>query len=277
MSSLVSSQCWSTNICTLPTFPTVLTIFHRLAGERSILASLEQYILVNSGDIVSGGIDSLTMMQVLNLYGLCRGLAKVNYEVSHSPEAERILFHILTESEWDLPSAMIHPVAVRWLFQQEKICKPLSYQLLKFCRRNCSDGNQIIIHGDKSHIMDVQVIAELVVTGDNYAAKLLMCLLVQLSEEGAQKHDIVAVVNLIATVINIFPAASDQLCLHGIGNAILTVVYYNSSHSSSSEFLVAILLLICNILSSVHPEKLSDGESWLALSTKVLCQKFSCI
>ncbi|KAK6255277.1 hypothetical protein QQP08_013866 [Theobroma cacao] len=242
----------------------------RLAGERSILASLEQYILVNSGDIVSGGIDSLTMMQVLNLYGLCRGLAKVNYEVSHSPEAERILFHILTESEWDLPSAMIHPVAVRWLFQQEKICKPLSYQLLKFCRRNCSDGNQIIIHGDKSHIMDVQVIAELVVTGDNYAAKLLMCLLVQLSEEGAQKHDIVAVVNLIATVINIFPAASDQLCLHGIGNAILTVVYYNSSHSSSSEFLVAILLLICNILSSVHPEKLSDGESWLALSTKLI-------
>ncbi|XP_017975720.1 PREDICTED: protein PRD1 isoform X1 [Theobroma cacao] len=242
----------------------------RLAGERSILASLEQYILVNSGDIFSGGIDSLTMMQVLNLYGLCRGLAKVNYEVSHSPEAERILFHILTESEWDLPSAMIHPVAVRWLFQQEKICKPLSYQLLKFCRRNCSDGNQIIIHGDKSHIMDVQVIAELVVTGDNYAAKLLMCLLVQLSEEGAQKHDIVAVVNLIATVINIFPAASDQLCLHGIGNAILTVVYYNSRHSSSSEFLVAILLLICNILSSVHPEKLSDGESWLALSTKLI-------
>ncbi|XVF37892.1 hypothetical protein REPUB_Repub20aG0050200 [Reevesia pubescens] len=242
----------------------------RLADERSVLASLEQYILVNSGDFLSGGIDSLTLMQVLNLYGPCRGLAKVNNQASHSMEAERILFHILTESKWDLPSAMIHPMALIWLFQQEKISKPLSYQLLKFCRRTCYDGNQIIIQGDNSHILDVKVISELVATGDNYAAKLLTCLLVWLAEEGAQNHDIIAVVNLISTVINIFPTASDQLCMHGIGNAILTVVYYNSSHSSSSELLLAILLLIFNILSTVQPETLSDGESWLALSTKLI-------
>ena len=215
-------------------------------------------------------------MQVLNLYGLCRCLAKVNNQVSHSLEAERILFHILTESEWDLPSATIHPVAVMWLFQQDKIRKPLSCQLLKFCIRNCSDENQIIIHEDNSQIIDVRVIAELVATGNNYAAELLMCSLVRLAEEGAQNHDIIAVVNLISTVINIFPAASDQLCLHGIGNAVLMVVDYNSSHSSSSELLVTILLLLFNILSTVHPETLSDGESWLALSTKVLCQ-FSCL
>ncbi|KAL4273284.1 hypothetical protein GQ457_13G028810 [Hibiscus cannabinus] len=208
-----------------------------LADERSVLASLEQYILVNSGDFFSGSINSSTMMQVLNLYGLCRGLAKLSNQVSHSLEAERILFHMLSQSEWDLPSATIHPVAVRWLFQQEKISKPLSYQLLKFCRRDCSDGNQILI---------------------------------QLTEEGAQKQDIIAVVNLISTALNIFPAASDQLCLHGIGNSILMVVYYNSSHSSSSELLVAILLLLFNILSTVHHETLSDGESWLALSTKLI-------
>ncbi|OMO55503.1 Armadillo-type [Corchorus olitorius] len=215
----------------------------RLADERSILASLEQYILVNSGNFLSGRIDSSTMMQVLNLYGLCRGLAKVNYQVSHSLEAERILFRILTENEWDLPSAMIHPVALMWLFQQEKISKPLSYQLLKFCRRNCSDWNQIIIHGDNRLIIDARLIAELVVTGDNYAAKLLICLLVQLAEEEAQNHDLMAVVNLIATVINISPAASDQLCLHGIGNAILIVL---------------------------HHETLSDEEAWVALSTKLI-------
>ncbi|KAL4269984.1 hypothetical protein GQ457_HM001740 [Hibiscus cannabinus] len=208
-----------------------------LADERSVLASLEQYILVNSGDFFSGSINSSTMMQVLNLYGLCRGLAKLSNQVSHSLEAERILFHMLSQSEWDLPSATIHPVAVRWLFQQEKISKPLSYQLLKFCRRDCSDGNQILI---------------------------------QLTEEGAQNQDIIAVVNLISTALNIFPAASDQLCLHGIGNSILMVVYYNSSHSSSSELLVAILLLLFNILSTVHHEALSDGESWLALSTKLI-------
>ncbi|KAK8571600.1 hypothetical protein V6N13_047267 [Hibiscus sabdariffa] len=241
-----------------------------LADERSVLASLEQYILVNSGDFFSGSINSSTMMQVLNLYGLCRGLAKLSNQVSHSLEAERILFHLLSQSEWDLPSAMIHPVAVRWLFQQEKISKPLTYQLLKFCRRDCSDGNQILIRKDKSHIIDVRVIADLVATRDNYAAKLLVCLLVELTEEGAQNQDIIAVVNLISTALNIFPAASDQLCLHGIGNSILMVVYYNSSHSSSSELLVAILLLLFNILSTVHHEALSDGESWLALPTKLI-------
>ncbi|KAK8548369.1 hypothetical protein V6N12_061283 [Hibiscus sabdariffa] len=241
-----------------------------LADERSVLASLEQYILVNSGDFFSGSINSSTMMQVLNLYGLCRGLAKLSNQVSHSLEAERILFHMLSQSEWDLPSATIHTVAVRWLFQQEKISKPLSYQLLKFCRRDCSVGNQILFGMDKSHIIDVRVIADLVATRDNYAAKLLVCLLVELTEEGAQKQDIIAVVNLISTALNIFPAASDQLCLHGIGNSILMVVYYNSSHSSSSELLVAILLLLFNILSTVHHEALSDEESWLALSTKLI-------
>ncbi|TYI38348.1 hypothetical protein ES332_A02G020300v1 [Gossypium tomentosum] len=241
-----------------------------LADERSVLASLEQYILVNSGDFLSGSIDSLTMMQVLNLYGLCRGLAKASNQVSHSLEAERILFHMLCQSEWDLPSAVIHPVAVTWLFQQEKISKPLSCQLLKFCRRDCSDGNRILIHRDNNQTIDVRVIADLVARRDNHAAKLLMCLLVELAEEGAQNQDIIAVVNLILTVINIFPTASDQLCLHGIGNAILMVVYYNSSHSSSSELLLATLLLLFNILSTVHHETLSDGESWLALSTKLI-------
>ncbi|XVE81218.1 hypothetical protein DITRI_Ditri15bG0045200 [Diplodiscus trichospermus] len=241
-----------------------------LADERSVLASLEEYILFNNGEFLSGGIDLLTMMQVLNLYGLCRGLVKMNNKVSHSLEAERILFHTLTESEWDLPSAMIHPVAVIWLFQQEKISKPLSSQLLKFCVRNCSEGNQIIIHEDNSHLIDVRVIAELVATGNNFAAELLMCLLVQLAEEGAQNHDIISVVNLISTVINIFPAASDQLCLHGIGNAILMIVYYNSRHSSYSELLVTTLLLLFNILSTVKPETLSDEESWPALATKLI-------
>ncbi|KAK9902978.1 hypothetical protein M0R45_001369 [Rubus argutus] len=77
----------------------------RLADDKLVLASLEQYILVNSTDLQSGAIDSFTKMMLVHLYGLYRGLTKVSYEIPFSPEAERILFQIVTENEWDLPSA----------------------------------------------------------------------------------------------------------------------------------------------------------------------------
>ncbi|KAK9288539.1 hypothetical protein L1049_016998 [Liquidambar formosana] len=241
----------------------------RLADEKLVLASLEQYILVNSSDFLFVAVDSVTMVQLLNLYGLYRGLAKMNYQIPYSPEAERILFQLVVEKEWDMPSARIHSTALKWMFQQEKISKPLSYQILKFCRSSSSNGNHIIANGNNYQNIDVQVIAELVAAGDNYGAMLLVCLLKQLVEEEGHEHDIISVLNLMTIIINIFPSASNQFCLHGIGNAVQNL-YYHSSNSSLPQIFIAISLLVFNILRTVHSEILSDDEAWLAVTMKLM-------
>ncbi|KAA8548339.1 hypothetical protein F0562_000023 [Nyssa sinensis] len=74
----------------------------RLADDKLVLASLEQYILVNRSEFFYEAADSVTIEILVNLYGLYRGLAKMSYQISYSPEAERILFHLVTEKEWDL-------------------------------------------------------------------------------------------------------------------------------------------------------------------------------
>lgn len=204
----------------------------------------------------------------MNLYGLYRGLAKVGYQIPYSPEAERILFELVAQNEWDLSSATIHFTSLKWLFQQEKIIKPLSYQILKFCRNNSSSGSHIIIHGNDSQNIDVQGLAKLVAAGDNLGAVLLVSLLQQLIEEEGNERDIISVVNLMVDIINIFPAASDQLSMHGIGNGIQDL-FSHSSHSLSQQMFVAIAILIFDILWSVQPETLSDGETWLAVTMKV--------
>lgn len=233
-----------------------------------MLASLEQYILINCSDLLCGVTDKLTMMQLVNVYGLYRGVAKMNYPIPYSPEAERILFQLVTENEWDLPSSRIHLASLKWLFQQEKISQPLSYQILKFCQINCSDGNQIIVHGENSQSINLKVIAELATSGDNYLPRLLVCLLIQIVEEENQEHDVISVLNLLTTVIDISPDALDQLCLHGIGNAIRTV-YHNPNHSLSPQIFVAISHLMFNILRTVHPKALCDDEAWLVVTVKV--------
>lgn len=201
-------------------------------------------------------------MWLLNLYGFFRNFVDKSYQISYSLEAERILFYLVTENEWDLPSAVIHSSSLRWLFQQEKMSKPLSYQILKFCRIY---GIDVVVHG--SQTIDEKVIAELVAAGDNYAAAILVSLLIELVEQEGHEHDIVAIVNFMEKAIDIFPATSDQLCLHGIGNAI-RALYYKSNHYSPQTFM-AISLVTFNILCSVHPEILSDNEAWVAVTVKV--------
>ncbi|KAJ6956321.1 protein putative RECOMBINATION INITIATION DEFECT 1 [Populus alba x Populus x berolinensis] len=240
----------------------------RLADEKSMLASLEQYILVNSSDLLCGIVDPLKMTQLINLYGLSRAAAKMNHQIPYSPEAERILFHLLNETEWDLPSSRIHLESLEWLFQQEKISKPLSNQILKFCRSNSSNRTQIIVHGE-NQIMNLQVISEMASSADNHVARLCVCLLIQLVEEESQEHDIISLVKLMAMIINIFPSASDQLCLHGIGHAIRTL-YHNSSCGSSPQVSMAMTYLMFNILQSVHPEALCNDEAWLAVTVKLM-------
>ncbi|KAM3756392.1 hypothetical protein ACB098_02G108200 [Castanea mollissima] len=241
----------------------------RLADEKSVLASLEQYLLVNSNDLQSGATDSLALMRVVNLYGLFRDLASMSSQIPYSLKAERILFQLLTENEWDLPCTIVHSVSLKWLFQQEKISKQLSYQVLQFCRSNISVGTDIIVHGRNDRVLNTQAFAELVATGDNYGATILVGLLIQLAKDEGQEHDIISVANLMQIIINIFPAASDQLCLHGIGKAIYTL-YYDSSYASSPAILKATSVLSFNILSLVQPEILSDDEYWLAVTMKFM-------
>ncbi|KAF8402165.1 hypothetical protein HHK36_013117 [Tetracentron sinense] len=66
----------------------------RLADEKQVLASLEQYILVNNSNFLSGISDSVTLMQFLHLYSLFRGIAKMSYQIPYSLEAEKLLFHL---------------------------------------------------------------------------------------------------------------------------------------------------------------------------------------
>lgn len=206
----------------------------------------------------------MTLMVLVNLYALYRGIAKMSYQIPYSPEAEKLLFHLIVEKKWDLLAARIHPVGLKWLFQQEKISGPLCLQILNFCRSNSPIGTHIIVRGNQNKKIDIQTIAEFIAAGDNFGPKLLVSLLKQLQEEEGQEENITSVVNFMVVIINIFPDASDQLCMHGIGNAIHSLYYY------SHEISVTCSLLIFNILHSVKPETLSDNEVWFLLTTKVI-------
>ncbi|KAG2726365.1 hypothetical protein I3760_01G108400 [Carya illinoinensis] len=241
----------------------------RLADEKLVLASLDQYLLVNSRDLQYGAADSLAVTRLVNLYALFRGLAKMNYQIPYSSKAESILFQLMTENEWDLPSSGIHSVSLKWLFQQEKISKLLSYQILRFSRSTSSNGTDIIVQGRNDRILSKEAIAKLVAAGDNYGATIFVCLLTDLAKDNGQEHDIISVVTLMETIITIFPAASNQLCLCGIGKAIYTLCY-DTSHTFSPQIVKAISVLSFKILRLVEPEILSSDENWLAVTMKLM-------
>ncbi|KAI4317408.1 hypothetical protein L6164_025277 [Bauhinia variegata] len=239
----------------------------RLADEKLVLASVEQYILVNSRDFQNGATDYMEVMRLVNLYSFLRGLDKTSCQLSYSQEAEAIIFQFINEEGWDLLSARIHPVSLKWLFQQENIIKSLCNQILKFSTSYSSEGADILLCGNYSLTFNVQTLGEIASNEDNYGARLLICLLTQLVEEEGQEHEIIAVLNLIATVIHVFPAASDQLCLHGIGTAIRTLCY--SSRGCLTTILMSISVLVFNILSSVQPEMLSADRGLVAVTMKI--------
>ncbi|KAJ4954943.1 hypothetical protein NE237_011726 [Protea cynaroides] len=241
----------------------------RLADEKQVLASLEQYILVNSSNFLNGITNSVALTQLVHLYGLFRGISKMSYQIPYSPEAEKLIFHLIVEKDWEMFSSRVHRTALNWLFQQEKISGPMSNQVLNFFRFNNMNGNQIIDHGINKSLIDLKVIAELVAEEDNLGAALLVCLLRQLQEREGQEHEITLVMNRIIEILNICPAASDRLCLYGIANAIHSLYYYSSYFLSPQNFVTS-ALLIFNTLRSVQPETLFDDEAWLPLTVKML-------
>ncbi|GAB2235433.1 hypothetical protein Droror1_Dr00025858 [Drosera rotundifolia] len=235
-----------------------------IANKKLVLASLEQYILVNRAELLYGSPDSMTNIEFVNLYGLYRSLAN---HMSYSPEAEKLFFHTLFEKDFDLFSAELHPTSLKWLFQQERICDLLSCQILNFCRNNCSIWTLNIDH--RINFQYVKDISELVAMGDNYAPKILVTLLKQLSEEDFLADDFVFVFNLLSAMVSILPAASDQLCMNGLGNELRNLCYRLTCYSSAENYVI-IPRIIFVILSCVQPETLTDDEAWLAITMKLL-------
>ncbi|RDX83175.1 Protein PRD1, partial [Mucuna pruriens] len=235
----------------------------RLADEKLILASLEQYILLNRGDFFNRTTDNLTVSRLVNLYSLLRGLGNMSYQIHYSREAEEIIFQLINTDEWDLLLARIHTVSLKWLFQQENIINSLCHQILKFCRSYNLEEADIII-GNNNQTINVQTLAELVSTEDNYGARLFVCLLAQLLEEQGQELDIICVLNVMATMVHVCPAACEQLFLHGIATTIKTWFYLSNTFSTTTY--MSILILVFNTLCSVHPEILSADQSWVAIT-----------
>lgn len=238
----------------------------RLADEKLVLASLEQYILVSKSGLLCGCHEPFTVTQLVNIYGFCRSVADASGHTSYSSEAERILFQLVTESEWDMHSSRIHRSSLQWLFKQEKIRNPLCYQVLKICQILGPNGTgTTTVH---NQFIGAREIAELVAKGENYAAIILIRLLEQLVEEGVEHH-IILVVNFVSTIVNIFPSSADQLQVHGIGNAI-KLLFYEIKNPYSKQTFKAVLLLVVSILKSWRTGMLSNDEAWLAVTVKLL-------
>ncbi|CAN4086134.1 unnamed protein product [Withania somnifera] len=235
--------------CCYCTSARFMTIGKRIADDKLVLASLEQYILLNSSENMHG---SSVLEMLTYLYALYRGFAKVSYQIPYSTEAERIVFHLLAEKDWNLLSTRIHVTSLKWLFQQEKICNVLSAQILKFCI--CNYFNKIIVH----------VMAELVASGDNFLGILMVFLLGEAGEQ-CSKDDIVSVVNTKKYIIEI----STSACVHGIAGAIKNR-YCKFGHSLSPDTFMASSELVSCILQAVHSEFLSDEEPWVAILVKII-------
>ncbi|PIN25504.1 hypothetical protein CDL12_01756 [Handroanthus impetiginosus] len=239
----------------------------RIADDKSVLASLEQFIIINSSDFLHAASASVTIELLVNLYGLCRGFAKMSYQIPYSPEAERIFFQLLAERDWNSLSTKIHSTSLKWLFQQEKLCKSLSDQILTFCRCKGSIGN-VALHHETSQSVDLHVFADLITSGDNFAATIFVCLLRDLVENPCQVCDIISVLKVCTEIIEIAPVASDQFCMYGIDGVLQNIC--NHSIYSCPELFMAASELVFSILKSVHSESISSHEAWVGISVKLV-------
>ncbi|KAG0455268.1 hypothetical protein HPP92_024560 [Vanilla planifolia] len=237
----------------------------RLADDAQVLASLEQYILVNCRNFLSATGNYLILALVLHLYGLLRcSPAGINWP--YSREAEETLFILLAKDEVDLLCIEVHPMALEWLFQQEGFMAFLSHQILRFCRFLGPNETLLIVHQYGRKTINMQMISELVVSGDNYVAPLLVSLLKELQEEGAE-DDMLCVLNTMAGILQKFPNASIQFCLHNVAGTVRSIYY---SKYCSSQLFAACSLLVFNILHTANHKVISQDEEWHAVTIKVL-------
>ncbi|KAG9146206.1 hypothetical protein Leryth_007919 [Lithospermum erythrorhizon] len=240
----------------------------RLADVKLMFASLEQYILLNFSESFVEANSPVRLEWLVSLYGLCRSLAKVGYQIPYSPEAEKIIFQLIDERGCDLLDSGMHISSLKWLFQQGKICKSLTDQLLKFCRCNSSNSNFIVDQRKDDHLLELDVVAELIASGDNYAPLLLVWLLRDVIQND-QENDYLSVVSILTRMIEILPTASNQLSANGIGEAIQKI-YHHPMYSSSLEIRMVSSKLVFTLLHSVSSNSISDGDAWGSMVVKLV-------
>ena len=234
----------------------------RLAADNQILACVEQYILLNSGSFPYEINFSVMFTLLVHLYAYVRGIS-YSCSIPHSPEAENTLFHVMTQKDWDLLAIRVHPIAIKWLFQKQELMEPLAFQMLNFCKTFCED--ETIMLSNSSLLVDIQMVAELVLSGETVISFLLVFLLNQIVKEGTEE-EVLSVLRVIAEIITISPCSSDQFISCGIVNSfhgIYCLPYFSRIQTVCSY-------LIFNILCSASALTLAQEDEWLPLTMKVL-------
>ncbi|KAL6650538.1 hypothetical protein ACP70R_009463 [Stipagrostis hirtigluma subsp. patula] len=234
----------------------------RLAADNQILASVEQYILLNGGNFPYEINGCVMLTLLVHLYAVVRGTS-YGCSIPHSPEAEKTLFHVMTRKEWDFLVIRVHPVAIKWLFQKQELMGPLALQMLNFCKTFCED--ETVMLSNSSQLVDIQMVAELVLSGETSISFLLVYLLNQIVKEGTEE-EVFSVVNVIAEILMIFPCSSDQFISCGVVDAVRSI--YCSSYSSRIRTVCS--CLIFNFLYSASALAFSQEDEWLALTVKLL-------
>uniref|UniRef100_A0ACD5UZA2 Uncharacterized protein n=1 Tax=Avena sativa TaxID=4498 RepID=A0ACD5UZA2_AVESA len=234
----------------------------RLVGDSQLLSSVEQHILLNGVKFHYEITDSVMLTLLVHLYAFIRGIS-FSCSIPYSPEAEKTLFRVMAYKEWDFLFIRVHPIALKWLFQKGELMEPLALQMLNFCRIFCED--KTVVLPNSSHVVDIQMVAELVFSGETSLSSLLVSLLDQIIKDGTE-DEVFSVVSVIAEILVISPCSSDQFTSCGVVDAVGSI--YCSTYSSRIKTTCS--FLIFNILYSASAMTVSREDEWLALTMKLL-------
>jgi len=141
--------------------------------------------------------------------------------------------------------------------------EPLAFQMLKFCKTFCED--ETVMLSNSSQLVDIQMISELVLSGETTISSLLVSLLDQMIKEGTE-DEVFSVVSVIAEILMISPRSSDQFISCGIVGSFHGI--YCLPYSSRSRTVCS--YLIFNILRSASASTFDQEDEWLPLALKVL-------
>lgn len=204
----------------------------------------------------------LLCLRLVHLYAFVRGISD-SCSIPHSPEAENTLFHVMTHEKWDLLVIRVHPVAIKWLFQKQELMGPLTLHMLNFCKTFCED--ETVMLSTSSQLVDIEMVAELVLSGETIISFLLVSLLNQVVKEGTE-DDVFSVISAIAEILMISPCSSDQFVACGIVDSFRGI--YCLPYSSRIRTVAS--YLIFNILCSASALIFVQEEEWLPLIVKVV-------
>ncbi|GLJ47067.1 hypothetical protein SUGI_0993670 [Cryptomeria japonica] len=244
----------------------------RIAEDNQVLASLEQCILVNASNFQCTATNHATLIQILDLYALIRD-AHMNYPLSYSVEAEKILLRVIADCQCNILSSRVPKVVLRWFFQQYEIREFLMSQILSWCKSIYSaekgaelgfqrDETLESLNNDYPHF-DIAVLAELV-EEEGCGTAVLVLLLNQMIDMHLE-DDLRAVLYVLMNIIRVFPEASNWF----YANGLLEALHRSYFATISSETTYSITMLVFDMLCSARFESLIEEDSWLAIANQV--------